>query len=438
MNLFFKRLFGILENTNKMEQRDDKLFAEFINYKRFERSDDYAEYKRLFEIVKSADFKTKRNQIQARKYKDTQEYRDLQQFEELNRNADIKFYYQTLKSPELADYLAFKQTPDYYKLSDPIALQQSPHLQKYKDFENSREYTNYVRFHNTSAIQEYERLKAKISTPEFQSKNEFWQNADRWALSDDQALERRFNEIANSPDARHFFATNPRKFKRIDNLERYIKDTFEYRSLEDSPWKAGYHYDNPHVKSVVSYMDERQANTGGKNTTVGNGMIISTRRQNCRAVAWDTSKGFVERDFEFTSDVVNGYNLAKEEYCGIRVKMRCKGNVNHAFWLTSGSKLPHINVALIKGKTIEVGVHDARGDYYYTTVTGINPSKYYIYSIYQKNGYLIWRINNIEVFRTRNIIAELRFSPCFSSFIPADKVDATEGQLDIAWVEVYK
>ena len=40
MNLFFKRLFGILENTNKMEQRDDKLFAEFINYKRFERSDD--------------------------------------------------------------------------------------------------------------------------------------------------------------------------------------------------------------------------------------------------------------------------------------------------------------------------------------------------------------------------------------------------------------
>ena len=137
-------------------------------------------------------------------------------------------------------------------------------------------------------------------------------------------------------------------------------------------------------------------------------------------------------------DVVNGYNLAKEEYCGIRVKMRCTGNVNHAFWLTSGSKLPHINVALIKGKTIEVGVHDARGDYYYTTVTGINPSKYYIYSIYQKNGYLIWRINNIEVFRTRNIIAELRFSPCFSSFIPADKVDATEGQLDIAWVEVYK
>ena len=309
----------------------------------------------------------------------------------------------------MADYLAFKHTPDYYKLSDPIALQQSPHLQKYKDFENSREYTNYVRFHNTSAIQEYERLKAKISTPEFQSKNEFWQNADRWALSDDQALERRFNEIANSPDARHFFA-----------------------------WQADYHYDNPHVKSVVSYMDERKANTGGKNTTVGNGMIITTRRQNCRAVAWDTSKGFVERDFEFTSDVVNGYNLAKEEYCGIRVKMRCTGNVNHAFWLTSGSKLPHINVALIKGKTIEVGVHDARGDYYYTTVTGINPSKYYIYSIYQKNGYLIWRINNIEVFRTRNIIAELRFSPCFSSFIPADKVDATEGQLDIAWVEVYK
>ncbi len=438
MNLFFKKLFGILENTNKMEEKDNKLFAEFIHYKRFERSEEYAEYKKLFQIVKSADFQEKRKQLKTIKYKDTQEYQDLNSFEQLEKNADLRFYFQTLNSRQLSDFLAFKETKEYYKLSDKAALAQSPELQRYKDFENSKEYLNYVRFHNSFLVQEYNRLKEKISSPEFKRSNAFWQDGNRWILSEEYAQEKRFYDILNSEDGKYYFSTNPRKFDRIGNLEIYKKDNFNYRSLSESPWKAGYHYNNANVKTVFSYANERQANTGGKNVSLGNGLVINTKRQNHRATTWDTAKGFVEKDFDFTSDVVSGYNMVEEEYCGIRVKMRCLGNVNHAFWLTSGNKLPHINVALIKGKEIEVGVHDARGDYYYTTVKGINPADYYIYSIYQQNGFLIWKINNIEVFRTKNIISEVRFSPCFSSFIPADKTDATEGRLEVEWIEVYK
>ena len=157
-----------------------------------------------------------------------------------------------------------------------------------------------------------------------------------------------------------------------------------------------------------------------------------------RATAWGPKRGFEEREFQYTSDVVNGCGLVTEEYCGIRIKMRCSGKVNHAFWLSSGEKIPQINVALIKGKTIEMGVYDARGDYYYTRVKGLNPSKYYIYSIYQKDGKLIWKINNITVFKTKNIIAGRRFFPCLSSFIPDTQKNPSEGRFDVEWIEVYR
>ena len=326
MNLFFKKLFGVLASTEKMEARDQQLFAELINYKKFEGSAEYEEYKRLYPIINSYAFREKKKRL----------------------------------SPE-----------------------------------------------------EYQ------ATPEYQQ-------------------EARFNEIASSEDCKFFLNTDFKKFKRIEGLVVYKKDTFNYQSLDQSKWKAGFYYNKPNAVSIHSRYEEQQANMGGKNIIVGGGLSIHTKYQSATAMAWADGKGFVEKNFQFTSDTLHGHDMIDGEYCGIRVKMRCRGNVSHAFWLSSGEQIPHINVALIKGKKIEVGVYDARGDYYYTTVKGINPADYYIYSIYQKDGYLIWKINNIEVYRTRNVIAERRFFPAFSSFISKSQKNPSEGSLDIAWVEIYR
>lgn len=326
MNLFFKKLFGILQSTEKFEARDEKLLAELINYKKFESSDEYAEYKKLAEIVNTPEFKEMKKKLSAKEYKETPEY----------------------------------------------------------------------------------------------------------------AQEARFNEIASSSDFKFFMKTDYKKFKRIADLTVYVKDRFNYKNLSESKWKSGFFYTKPGLKTVHSLYDEQQANMGGANIVTGNGLSIQTKRQNVTAPAWREDRGFVEKEYGFTSDMMHGHDMVEDEYCGIRVKMRCTGKVGHAFWLTSGDKIPHINVALVKGKKIEVGVYDARGDYYYTTVRGINPSKYHIYSIYQKDGELIWRINNVLVYRTRNIIAEKRFFPAFSSFIPANMKNPTDGSLDIEWVEIYK
>ncbi|PID94523.1 MAG: hypothetical protein CSA89_01500 [Bacteroidales bacterium] len=438
MNLFFKRLFGLMESTDKMEAKDNQLFADYIHYKRFEASDEYAEYKRLFEVVKSADFKEKRKALKTRKYSDTQEYRDMEAFEKYDSDSDLRLYFKTLDSKELKDYIEFKDTDEYYKLSDADEVSKSAKLEEYKIFEHSKEYKNYARFHNSFAAKEYIRLKELVASDEFKKNNEFWADPNRWETTEEYQTECRFYEIADSEAGRFFFSTDPEKFKRIENMVVYRKDLFDYKKLDGSAWSPGFFYNGESLKRIHSFTKEQQANMGGKNITLGNGMTISTKNEKATALAWDEKCGFVEKEFQFTSDVVNGHSLVEDqEYSGIRVKMRCNGNINHAFWLSSGNKIPQINVALIKGKTIEVGVYDARGDYYYTTIKGINPAKYHLYTLYQKDDALIWKINNIEVFRTKNIIAGQRFFPSFNSFIPNNKKNASEGNLDIAWVETY-
>lgn len=326
-NLFLKKIFGVLQSTQKVEARDNQLLTDLIHYKRFEGSEEYAEYKRLFGLVNSPEFKERR-------------------------------------------------------------------------------------------------------------KNRKKQTAEQLVADDD--LEAQLRHIAESEDGKFFLSTNPRKFRRIENLVVYKKDNFEYKNLDDSLWKAGFYYTNPKLLAVHSLSNELQANMGGKNVVFNHGLSILTKKAQVHATAWGPKRGFEEREFQYTSDVVNGCGLVTEEYCGIRIKMRCSGKVNHAFWLSSGEKIPQINVALIKGKTIEMGVHDARGDYYYTRVKGLNPSKYYIYSIYQKDGKLIWKINNITVFKTKNIIAGRRFFPCLSSFIPDTQKNPSEGRFDVEWIEVYR
>ena len=258
-NLFLKKIFGVLQSTQKVEARDNQLLTDLIHYKRFEGSEEYAEYKRLFGLVNSPEFKERR-------------------------------------------------------------------------------------------------------------KNRKKQTAEQLVADDD--LEAQLRHIAESEDGKFFLSTNPRKFRRIENLVVYKKDNFEYKNLDDSLWKAGFYYTNPKLLAVHSLSNELQANMGGKNVVFNHGLSILTKKAQVRATAWGPKRGFEEREFQYTSDVVNGCGLVTEEYCGIRIKMRCSGKVNHAFWLSSGEKIPQINVALIKGKTIEMGVHDARGDYYYTRVKG--------------------------------------------------------------------
>ena len=51
MNLFFKKIFGGFQSTNKFETIEKQLIADYSRYKKVESSDDLKEYRRLFEFL---------------------------------------------------------------------------------------------------------------------------------------------------------------------------------------------------------------------------------------------------------------------------------------------------------------------------------------------------------------------------------------------------
>jgi len=438
MNLFVKKIFGGFQNTQKFETIEKQLIADYHRYKKVESSDELKEYHRLFEKVKSASFKEIKKTLQNRKYKDTQESRDMHAFHRYHNNSKIKLYYDTLKSRALADFLAFKESDEYIALGDKKTVKKSPKLKALKQYEKSTEYRNYLRFHESYPIGEYERLKDKILTPEFRRANAFWADNKRWLKTEEYDLEQQYFKLADSADIKFFLATDPKCFKWVEKTELAFREDFTWKNVEESKWKAEFYYANPNLKSVHSFLNERQANVGGANVAGGGkGLTIATRHQKVKSAAWHTAKGFVEKEFDFTSDVINGHDVFEQKGGFIRAKIRFNGAPKHAFWLSMGEKTPHINVMLGKGKKIEVGVYDKNGKYYSSKIGGINPAQYHIYSLYWTDKELVWLINNVVVFRTSNAVPKEKLFPVFNSFIPAKKRDG-EGALQVKWLEFYE
>jgi hypothetical protein len=436
MNLFWKNLFGVLTPTAKFEAITAELISSMIRYKEVEKSVELEEYKKLLHEVKSASFIENKKTLQNRKYKDTEEFRDTRKFNKLKRISDIELYYQVLKSTELDNFLKFKSSSEYENLGDKKKVKASEKLQHLKRFERSKEYKNYTRFHDSFVIREFEQLKALVNSPEFKKKNEFWANPHRWQTTPEYVKEHRFYELAKNPDISFYLNEKPERFDQIKNRRETFVENFNGNTLDKSRWDFGFHYKNSYQFSNHSFANEKQANNGGKNISVENGILqLATKHEKAKAKAWHPTKGFIEKDFEYTSDVANCAKAFRQRTGTFSVKLRCSGNVNHAFWLGSDGKLPHINIFHFDGKKIKVG--NAGKDVIDGIVMkGMKPSQFHIYSLIWTEKELIWKVNNLEVYRTAGNIPKEEMFMVFNSFIPEKKHGST-GLLEIDWIKVY-
>jgi len=442
MNLFWQRILGRMQSTAKMEARHAALMAEYKRYVGVEQSKELAEYRELFHRVKSADFKEKKKTLMSRKYKDTKEYHDTRKFNRLTNDKNIVLYYETLNSQILKDYLSFKATPEYELLGKKSEVKKSADLKRLRDFEKSKEYKNYMRFHNSYIIKNYEELRQKISTPEFKKENDFWADPKRWEKTPEFIEEKRYAELSKNEDIKFFEKTNSAKFSRMRQYTLTFSDTFDWNTLNASNWECGFNYVNDKLVGNHSFTNEKQANNEGNNVSVYAGELnIHTRKERKLALAWDKTRGFVNRQFEYTSDALHGTQSISQQGGLFRAKMRFVGkDLTHAFWLTGARQLPHVNVCVCDGKDIEVGTHWAtkfEKKYTSTRVKGLRTSDFYIYTLEWTPKELIWYVNNVEVFRTTEGVPTEPLFPMLNSFI-SSKQKGGEGTMLVDWIEIYR
>jgi len=436
MNLFWKKLFGRITPTTKLERYQADLKKAMDRYAEVERSVELAEYRKLFHTVKSAAFQENKKILKHRKYKDTEEYRSSRKCQKLQNSPGIRLYYQVLGSDILKQYLNFKTTTDYELLGDKKKVMASETLLKFKKFEHSKAYKTYIRFYNSYIIKEFELLKIKVASPEFKKANDFWSNQSRWHNTPEFAQQERFYELAKNPDIVFFENEKPERFEKFRSLKMTFQDEFEWNTLDKSHWDFGFHYKSEKLIGNHSFSNEKQAYHSGKNVSVVDGILkLNTKHEKTIARAWDASKGFIEKEFNYTSDVLQTA-AAFRQRCGVfSAKLRCKGDIQHAFWLGAESKLPYIKIFHFNGKSISLG-NANKNLFDGIKIKGINASQFYIYTLIWSDKELIWMINDYEVYRTVSNIPSDSMYLAFNSFISQNQ-KGSAGNMEVDWVRTY-
>lgn len=436
MNLFWKRIFGGITPTAKLEKNEAALIEAMNRFAEVEKSVELAEYNKLFHIVKSAAFIENKKILQNRKYRDTEEYQINKKHKKHADSGAIQIYYEMLSSEELKYFLNFKTTPEYENIGDKKKVKASETLQKLKAFEHSKAYKIYTRFHDSFIIAEYEKLKAKIADPTFIKSNEFWANKNRWQTTPEFIQEQRFYELSKNPDIIFYVNEKPDRFEKFKALKPTFKDEFEWNTLDNSLWNFGFHYKSNKLINNHSFANEKQANHSGKNVTVEEGTLkISTKHEKVTSKAWHVEKGFIEKEFNYTSDVLQTADNFRQKQGVFRAKVRCKGKLHHAFWLGADNKLPLINIFHYTGKHISIG-NTNKNLLDGIKIKGINPSQYFIYTLLWTEKELVWMINDLEVYRTASNLPNEAMYLAFNSFIP-EKQKGTTGCFEVDWVRAY-
>lgn len=442
MNLFWKKAFGSLKTTEKLEKEEADLLLDYKRYCNIEVSEELKEYTRLFHIVKSADFKEKKKTLQNRKFKDTEEYRDWKKYQKLHHSSDLKHYYQVLGTKELADFLAFKVTEEYEQLGNKKVWKKDERLKAFKAYQMGKDYKIYVRFHNSYVVSEYEKLKKHVAEESFIKNKAYWEDEQRWLKTEEHQIEQNFLLLQKQPDIQFYESTDPKRFAGINDWKITFEDNFNENSLDIKKWQSGYYHRASKLKRIYSFANEKQSYTDSKNLIfTGSDLKINTIPGKNESLAWDSKKGFVNKEFDFSSGIINTGEAFQQKYGLIKAKLRVSGSsdISHAFWLGTDGKLPHINVFLFNGKSIVVNNYAKEGSNVVTvkeTIKGISIHDYYIYSLEWTPKELIWKINNLEVFRTSKNVPNESMFPVFSSFI-SEAQKGGSGSLEVDWIKIY-
>ncbi len=436
MNIFWKKLFGGITSTSKFEKQEADFIAKMRLYYDVQKSAELAEYQYLKPIVTTSEFRQNKKILLGRKYKETEEFQQQKAYKKIMGNGSFHEYLKIKETADLQEFLAFRDSDAYTDLADKLKVKNSPELKKMKLYERSKAYKTYLRYNDSFVEKEYFRLREVTESADFKARDEFWKNPKRWETTEDYTKDARYYELAKNPDILFFLNTSPETFEPYKTYCPTFVEEFPHNTVDASLWDFGFYYPNEKLLANHSFANEQQANNAGANVSVQQGVLhLATKKEKVLAAAWDEKKGFVEKEFDYTADAIHTANSFRQKCGFFRAKIRVRGAVNHSFWLSGDGKLPHVNIFHFNGKHITVGnANETQFDK--QEVTGISPSDYYIYSLLWTEKELVWYINNLEVYRTKNNLPNEALYLSFNSFIPQGKKPGV-GTLEVDWVRVY-
>ena len=230
VNLKWKALFGMLPGTSKVDKKETTLYHNLKRYNEILHSDKLENYKKLNDFVNSSEFKQKKEEIEALKYKNSTLHQKEKRFKQLDKSKQIKKFYsvknsedlkkfnETAKSQELADYEKlkekyneakntgkekdFKLSDDYKKL---LELEKNQAIKEYYRFYNSKKHKIYLKIANSEILDEYNKLKEYLNSDEFYKEKEKLKQEKKYKKSELAAKEKRLRKLEKNKNIKKYF-----------------------------------------------------------------------------------------------------------------------------------------------------------------------------------------------------------------------------------------
>ena len=467
----FKLLLGLIPSTSKIERAEKALITEFEKLKTFSKSDKLARYNELNENVNSAGFAQKKREIESLRYKDSNEFDKEKEYKKLQKAKDITLYFKTLSGSQLKKYLEldgsdkikeyealekfiksdefkekkkmksskFRETEEYQKLQKYKKLKSDSDITGFYKFKASKELANYKDIHDSQRLKRYNELKEYTASEEFKEHKSYLLDKKRFEKSKMHKDLQEYGKLKKDKEIIWYFKTKDlNKFDVLKRRELTFCDEFDGDKLDVSKWIPNYYWGEKLLNDRYSIENDLQAYTEKENFEIRNSVLkIITRPQKTSSKVWTTNKGFVVREFDYTSGIVCSGASFRQKYGIFQAKIKLgNANAKSAFWMLADKITPHIDVCKTSKGKVWFDFFPLEGNAAKTSLGKRYAGKFYIFTLEWTADKLVWKINNTVVFTQTSGIPQDPMYVLLSGGL--DKPVSGTTLMEIDWVRIYQ
>ncbi|MFC2152991.1 family 16 glycosylhydrolase, partial [Bacteroidota bacterium] len=257
-----------------------------------------------------------------------------------------------------------------------------------------------------------------------------------------------FKELKNSEKIKWYLKLEKQNnFNKLHEWELTFEENFEGSRLDKDKWMTGYYWGENLLKDNYVQINEKQFFTESNIEIVNNNLNIITKQEKVQGKAWDPDMGFLPKEFDYTSGLINTGQYFRQQYGLFKAKIKVNHSypIHHAFWLLGEKITPEIDVFKYGKKSpgkLEVANYwngDGNVKHNKKSLGGLNFSKdYLIYSLEWTKEKLTWKINDVILYEQTEGIPEEAMYIVLSSGISQEGNPSVPCTMEVDWVRAYK